>query len=380
MLRIIKDRKPKYISIGFSCPKEHWDPAENRPSRKHPNRAELNILINEKINKVNKVLLNYETNEEAFTLEEVEKHLRKSTSKMTVAQFSRDLIKRLEDLGKLGTATTYKDALRAVMRFTDQKDITFTQLDQTFLIKLEEDLLKRGIKENSISVYMRTLRALYNKAIMEGYAKEADYPFKTYKVSKLNNKTRKRAITKADIKKIQALTFAPNSKKRHAQNYFLLSYLWRGINFIDLAYLKWDNIKNDRLNYTRAKTGQNFTIAINPMTLNILNEYQIHKEEGGFIFPILSSFHNTEVRKRNRLKKVIKEVNKELKEIGQLAGIEVHLTTYVARHTFATVLKREGVSIATISEGLGHSTERITQVYLDEFESSVLDEADKFLL
>jgi integrase len=153
-----------------------------------------------------------------------------------------------------------------------------------------------------------------------------------------------------------------------------------GTNFTDLAQLKWTNIQNERLKYIRAKTNKPYDVGLLPPALEILKYYKNNDINNEFIFPILNEFHDTAIRIKNRIHKVLKQTNDDLKEIATLAGIDVNLTTYVARHTYATVLKYSGVSTSVISEALGHDSEKTTQIYLDSFQNDVLDKANKNLL
>ena len=144
-----------------------------------------------------------------------------------------------------------------------------------------------------------------------------------------------------------------------------------------MAYITKKNIMDGRLVYCRKKTKKTINLPLQHEALEVLEKYRSDSE---YLFPIFSAFHKTEQQKRNRLHKVITKVNDALKEIGKELGITIDLTTYVARHSYATVLKRSGVSTAIISESLGHSSEKVTQIYLDSFENSQIDEAMKNLL
>lgn len=381
MLRLIKDRKIKYVSLDHSCSKDLWDEDEQLPNKKHPNKVELIIRISKMFNDANKVILDFENNDQHFTVDDIAKALsKKSVGKLTFFKFTDELVQRHKDVEKIGTANAFQDAKRVVSRFTKEKDVTFKEVDYIFLTRLEEDLLKRKVTENSIAVYMRTIRSIYNKAIAEGHAREGEYPFKTYKLTKLNTKTKKRALTKEQVKKIADHKLELGSKLWVARSIFLFSYYCRGINFIDMAQLKWTNIQEGRLHYTRAKTGHQFNIALLPPALEILDYYRERQDASGFVFPILGAYHDTEQKVKNRVKKIMKEVNSNLRKVAEKVEIDFNVTTYVARHSYATVLKRQNVSTSQISEALGHSSEKITQVYLDSFENTVLDEADKFLL
>ena len=220
---------------------------------------------------------------------------------------------------------------------------------------------------------------IYNLAIEKGVVKKELYPFDSYKVSKLHEETAKRAITKEDI--LAVLNYPLDKTDFYAQlaiHLFSFSYFMGGINFVDMAMLTSKNIVNNRLIYNRKKTGKLINLPLIDEARAIIEIYD-NNSSNSYLFPILSALHKTEQMKLNRLHKVITKVNKALKQIGEELNLPIKLTTYVARHSFATVLKRAGVSTSIICESLGHSSEKITQVYLDSFEKSQIDEAMRHL-
>ena len=158
---------------------------------------------------------------------------------------------------------------------------------------------------------------------------------------------------------------------------FTFSYFMGGINFVDMAYLTDKNITEGRLIYHRKKTSKLINLPLQEKALIVLKGYKDSSK--GYLFPILSNDHKTEQQKLNRLHKVITKVNRALKAIGEELNIPIKLTTYCARHSYATVLKRAGVATSIISESLGHSSERVTQIYLDSFENNQIDKAMEFL-
>ena len=158
----------------------------------------------------------------------------------------------------------------------------------------------------------------------------------------------------------------------------MFSYLNAGINFIDIAKLKCSNIVESQLIYNREKTKKLINVPLQQKAMEIIAKYK--NDKSPYLFPILTSFHKTEIQIANRLHKVLAKINKHLKEIGEKLNLPIPLTTYVARHSYATVLKRAGVSTSIISESLGHSSEKITQVYLDSFENAQINNAMKNLL
>ena len=244
-----------------------------------------------------------------------------------------------------------------------------------WLRKYETWMLKQGLAINTIGTRIRHLRAVFNMAIEHNVIDKECYPFHSYKVSKISQSPPKRAITKADIQKI--LAYKPKTDmERLAIALFTFSYFTAGINFIDMANLRQENIIDGKLCYIRAKTKKQIIIPLQDEAKEIITLFSASSTNmSDFIFPIFSSYHKSEIQKANRLHKVLAKVNNALKQIGKELQIPITLTTYVARHSFATVLKRAGVSTSIISESLGHSSEKITQIYLDSFENSQIDEA-----
>lgn len=159
---------------------------------------------------------------------------------------------------------------------------------------------------------------------------------------------------------------------------FTFSYLMAGINFTDMARIRHEDIMDERLVYRRKKTKKLIQVPVHPKAMEIIDKYK--SPSNPYIFPILSTFHKTEQQKLNRIHKVIGKVNKHLKNFGIELELDKKLTTYVARHSFSTTLKRAGVSTSIISEALGHSSEKVTQIYLDSFENSQMDAAMQNLL
>ncbi len=381
MVRLIKDRKAKYISVGENCSKELWDSKRNLPSKKHPFSKELIIKIEKTKMEANRLLMKLEDEQSDFSADEFTKKLKNQSKRTTVITFLDEVISELLKADKVGNANVHKNLKNVLLRFKEQRDFTFVELDGSFLRKFEQDLRGRGLSEVSMSVHFRTLRALYNRAIVESYAKKEADPFLEFKLSKFNLKTQKRAIKKEEILAIASLVVEKGTSLHNSQNMFLFSYYCSGINISDILELEWSNISPEGLmEYIRNKTQQQQQVTLLPPAQKIVDYYR-QFSSGEYVFPYLDkSKHKTEVQINNRIKKVTKQINQDLKTLAQMAGIETNLTTYVARHTFATVLKRSGVEIAKISELLGHESEKTTKIYLDSFENEELYEATLNLL
>jgi len=376
MIRVCKDGKKKYQSIGISVKPEYWDFEKNKPKRNCPNKEQIQRIITEKLKEFSNQIIEYKTENKEFTVTNLVEKVSSSITKKTVEQLLNDEIIRLKDESRLKYASTYKELKTSLLDFNKHLDIYFSSIDVSWLKQYEAWLRTKGLGDNSIGIRFRTLRALYNKAVSENFVKAEYYPFRIYKVSKLHKETVKRSITKSDIQAI--ISYKTNwTYMQLAIDLFYFSYLSGGINFVDMVYLTNDNLIDKRLIYIRKKTKKLIKLPIQDKALEIIGKY---KSDNLYLFPILSTFHKTDIQKANRVNKVLRIINKHLKSIGKDLNIPIDLTTYVARHSFATVLKRSGVSTSIISESLGHSSEKITQIYLDSFENEQIDAAMANLL
>ncbi|XWN35693.1 MAG: site-specific integrase [Roseivirga sp.] len=383
MLRVSQNKVRKYVALGISCSPLLWDFNKNAPRKHHPNKGYLEAIIAHKLAAYHAKLLEMKADNVPLSPQGLIKAMEKTKHVQEVFAFLEELIERFEQSGRIGNANLYKDTRRALKLFSPNTPLLFTDIDPKFLSQYEVFLRSRNLAENSVFTYFKTLRALFNKAIHEGLVKEELYPFKRFNVSKFNTTTQKRAITKAEIKQIASLPIDPTSTLYEARHYFLFSYYGQGINFRDIAFLCWKDLIEDRIFYQRAKTKKQLQFKLLPPAEAIIEEFRPLTGDApdNYMFPILNrAVHLTPTQINDRLEKVLKRMNKGLKEIAQLAGISTHLTMYVARHTYATVLKRSGVAIPVISEAMGHATPVITQTYLKSFEDEVIDEANTFLL
>lgn len=225
----------------------------------------------------------------------------------------------------------------------------------------------------------QAIRALYNMAIERKIIKEGTYPFSIYKVSKLKGKGLKRALNMEDVKKIVDMDLSEYPNLVNSCNCFVFSFYTRGMNFADMMKLKWTDISDDQIHYTRSKTKGNFIIKILPPVQKVLDYFKTDTTTK-YIFPILSKDKLSPTQLEYRKKKMLLLYNKQLKEISKVCGINKPISSYVARHSFANCLKQKGVATDIISESMGHQNLTGTQAYLKELESSVLDNACEMLL
>ena len=380
MLQVSKGGKRKYQSLGISINPKYWDFTRNKPKPNCPNKEYIQKIILDKQRELQQRMLELNSEQKEYTTTTLLNNENTKFELKTLSMFYKELIEQYtrED----GNRLIYKGSFNSLKVFTNGKlDIPFNEIDIAWLNKYEKWLRSKGNRETTISLLFRTLRSAYNKAIKAKCARKSDYPFDDYKINKFDTTTQKRAIAKTDVLKFTT-EVQPIGKQQYmelSKDIFVFSYLCGGINFTDIANLTNENIQNGRLHYIRQKTKKPIKIGIPQEAMQIIEKYS--KESKGYLFPILDSkIHKTALQKQNRIHKILGKVNKNLKLLAAQLGVEANLTTYVARHSFASVLKKSGVNIALISEALGHSDLATTQIYLDSFDNEQVDEAMRNLL
>jgi len=377
MLRVTKDRKSRYLSLGITIKPEYWDFERNKPKKNCPHKEQIERIILERTKEYQEQVLEYKITNKEFTATTLVEKVSNPIKAKTVKEVFDLYIDRLYNANRIRYAEMFKVTLNSLIDFNRHLDIYFSEIDVAWLKRYEAWMFGKGLVSNTLELRFVRLRTVFNFAIEEKITKSEYYPFGTYKISKLKQKTAKRSILKDEI--INVINYKGKTDyERLAIDLFTFSYLTAGINFVDISRLKQENVFDNRLSYIRKKTSKRITIPLQEKAMEIIQKYKT--PDNPYLFPILSPFHKTEQQKINRVHKVISKVNKCLKEIGEELKIPIPLTTYVSRHSYATVLKRSGVSTSIISESLGHSSEKVTQIYLDSFENSQIDEAMKNLL
>ncbi|OEK01175.1 hypothetical protein BFP97_06465 [Roseivirga sp. 4D4] len=384
VIRVTYNRKIAYIPLGYTFQEKDFDQKNQglkTASKAVDNVTRFNNQVKDAVKNVYTVIskLEEDGSVRGMTMTDIKKAILnegEENGDVTVFQFMETIIDNLKAVGKFGNARIYKDSLNAWKNFRNGKDLLFQQITYKTLKDFERFFLKRGSKENTISVYLRTFRSAYNQAVNEGLVSKDNYPFDKYKIP--SNKTRKRAVTLDVISMIEAYEPEPHTRLWNSKNYFLFSFYTRGMNFIDMASIKLENIVNGRIFYTRQKTGGEFTIQIHPKAQAIIDLYSEGKKRSDYLFPIVKTPNNPS-QTFTEIKNGLNYFNKALKTISKHLELDVKLSTYVARHTYATGLKMHGMSTEVIKESLGHTNVAITEDYLKSFENSVVDDADNAL-
>ena len=357
MLRLTKDGKRKYISLHLSANQSQWDFKKNSPKRNCPDRDAILAVIESKSRQYREQITQFKVEGKDYTLETLVQRVENPVRQMNFGEYLDNLVSVLKAENRYGYARNIVELKASVLHFRKTLDFYFSDIDLRWLRDYELYLRGKGNKANTIGIRFRALRMLYNRAITDRVVKRDSYPFDDFKVSEFHEQTMKRAISKEDIKRIMSLELRTVTTYHSpylslGRDLFLFSYLSCGINLTDMARLRYCDVFEGRLSYHRQKTGRLISFQLQPMALEIIEKYR--KPEAtpnDYVFPILDrKVHKTEMQKREKIHKAMKATNKALRRIGEQLGIPIDLTTYVARHSYATVLKRSGVSTAIISE------------------------------
>ena len=381
-LRVTKNRKSKYFKTIFNAFPEEWDASAELFNKRHKNHLQDNRLLLKFKERAFKIYSELQLENECFRLSEFENAFRVTSNPESKKffHFWSDLIQEFNSAGRTGNARIHNEAFLALKKFNLSTRLEFEDVTVTYLSKFETHLRSQGGNDGGISLRMRTIRAVFNKAIARDIISADIYPFKNYKISKLKSKPAKRALDFTEIMKIVKMDISKHPHLLHSHKYFVFSFYTRGMNFADQINLKWSQINGDKIFYTRSKSKGNFNITILPPVRDILNYFKARSIGTKYVFPLLLQDNMTPLQIENRKHKTLSKYNKDLKEIASICNIDKILTSYVARHSFANSLKQMGVATDVISESLGHQNLTITQSYLKELDSSVLDAASELLL
>ncbi len=307
-----------------------------------------------------------------YTADEIVEEYDKVIEKNYLYRYMENIIAKLKYNGKVRTAETYRASLNSFRKFREGEDVMLECLSRDMMESYEAWLKNRGISPNTISFYVRILRAVYNRAVEEGLTENKN-PFR--KVYTGIEKTIKRALPIKTIKKIKCmdLTFKPNME--YARDMFILSFMLRGMSFIDMAFLKKKDLKNGYITYRRRKTGQQLVIEWTKEMQEIVDKYP--KCQGDYLLPIIRNPQSIAIYAYRNAGYCI---NRQLRSIANSLELPIPLTMYVARHSWASAAKAKGIPTSVISEGMGHDSELTTQIYLASLDTSIVDRANSILL
>lgn len=280
--------------------------------------------------------------------------------------YMEQIIKELEDNRQISTAANYKSTLKSFKRFRNGKNIALSKINDKVIQQYEAYLKNEGIKMNTVSFYMRVMRAVYNRAVEDGLAAEKQLFKNVYTGI---DKTEKRAVPLQTIKAIKEL-YMPSRALHFARDMFLFSFYTRGMSFVDMAYLKKTDLENGILTYKRRKTKQQLSIKWEKCMQDIVNKWPSYNE---YLLPIITIAGKDE---RTQYKSCQKNVNQQLRKISKMLKMRKGITMYVARHSWASIAKNMNIPLGVISDSMGHTSLKTTQIYLSAIDMDIINKAN----
>ena len=375
--QIIHERKVRQLLTDYKVFSSEWDESRSMVTTTQKSERKSFILsIRERIRwdieRLTKIDRKLDSNGLTYTADDVIDEFNRYAHEYSLFNFMESLIARLKQNGKLRTSETYRSTLNSFKNFRQDEDIMLDCITSEIMEAYEAWHKKRGVAPNTISFYTRVLRAVYHRAVEDDVIENRN-PFR--KVYTGVDKTVKRALPLAVIKKIKALDLSLTPAIDYARDMFLMSFYLRGMSFIDMAYLKKTDLKNGYITYRRRKTGQQLIIEWTKEMQIILDKYPENKSE--YLLPVI---RNPGINERCTYRNIGYNINHSLKRIAGMVGVTIPLTLYVARHSWASAAKSKGIPLSVISEGMGHDSEATTQIYLASLDTSVVDRANFLIL
>lgn len=375
--QIIHERKVRQLLSDYKVLPSEWDESRSMVTTTQKSERKAFILsIRERIRwdveRLNKIDKKLDANGLSYTADDVIDEFNRYANEYSVFNFMESVIIKLKQKGKARTSETYTATLNSFKKFREDEDLMLDCLTSEIMESYEAWLQRRGVAPNTVSFYTRILRAVYNRAVEQDIIENRN-PFKHVYTGV--DKTVKRALPLATIKKIKALDLSLTPSLDYARDMFLMSFYLRGMSFIDLAFLKKSDLKNGSVTYRRRKTGQQLIIGWTKEMQMILDKYPENATD--YLLPIIK---NPGTNERCTYRNMGYNINHNLKKIAKMVGVQIPLTLYVARHSWASAAKAKGIPLSVISEGMGHDSEATTQIYLASLDTSVVDRANSLIL
>ena len=378
--RLIKDRQVNYLASGCTCHKEEFD--EKTQSFRYgvlPGERQAFLHNEEHTLAATKKTIELIANMAAkrngdYSPDEVLAFYRDNRQRFTFLSFIDEQARKAATLLQVRKKERYMSAYAKFAKFTGGNDMLVSDVTADTMEAFNAMMKADGLQNNTLSFYNRTLRAVYNMAVEQGLTEDRN-PFK--RVYTGIAKTVKRAVPVNVIRNIAHLDLKDNPSDDYARDMFLFSFYTRGMSFVDMAFLKKSNLQYGILTYHRHKTGQALNIKWEKPMQDIVDK---HKADGDspYLLDIIRPAGST--NERSQYKSRSCNVNTHLKNVGRAVGLQVPLTMYVARHSWASACKASNIPLSVISEGMGHDNEETTRIYLAQLDTSVVDKANRKII
>lgn len=366
-IQLIHERSAVRLRTGMKLRPDEWDAQRSRPVA-----PALWRQLRADIARLAAIEQRMEAMGEDYSASMLAEAYRMYMNDYSLANFTRRVASVLKDTGHERTAETYGSALKSFMTFRQGADVMMDTIDDAMMRGYECWLRTRGVVSNTVSFYMRILRAVYNRAVDTGDVPDKR-PFRNVYTGV--DRTVKRALPLEAVSRISKLDLSETPQLDYARDVFMLSFCMRGMSLVDMAFLRKTDLSAGRVVYRRRKTGQRLEIAWTPEMQAILDKYP---ENGtGYLLPII---RRPGINERCAYRNAGYNINRNLKKIGRMVSTSVPLTLYVARHSWASAAKAKGVPLSVICDGMGHDSEATTRIYLASLDTDAIDRANSLIL
>ncbi len=370
----------RQISTGYTVYPCEWDkgrlkgcgPAHTTERARHLQALERRLRRD--VSRLEEIVRQKEASAESYTAGQVMEAFRRSNGNSgNLGRFVGELAMQLRRAGKERLAETYITSVNCLLRFRGESgDVRLDEIDEDMMQEFQAYMRGRGLVPNTTSFYLRNLQAIYNRAVEKGMTRDRS-PFRHVYTGV--DKTVKRAVPSKVIKRIRELDLSADSGLRFARDLFLFSFYTRGMSFVDMAKLRKRDLRNGVLTYRRQKTGQQLSVKWEKPMREIVSRYS---EVGSpYLLPIITTPGQGE---RRQYLNALHQMNMHMKVIGEMVRSPVPLTSYVARHSWASIARSKNVPVSTISEAMGHDSESTTRIYLATLDTSAIDEANSMVI
>ncbi len=382
--RVAHGGESRSVTTSYHVFPDEWDPHGHRLIIRHDRGERSRELYDIESSMYcdlhrMEVLLREMSREGKYTVDHLIERYRSIATGNTLHAFTEKLSTEMEIHGQRRTAKAYRTAAARLKKFNGGSDLYPESFTAAFIYDFQQSLKAEGRSMNTISFYMRTLRAIYHKAIAAGYvAQRVENPFETVYTG--ISTTRKLALDSAELAMLSS--FDPTDKSVVQANLprqlgealamFMFCFYARGMCFVDMAFLKKRDLRGDTIRYFRHKTGREIQLKVIPEMRRIINLFAQQTTGSQYLFPIITDMDKDAML---QYESGLRLQNQRLKKIALRCGLTRRLSTHAARHSWATAAKNRGLSLMVISEGLGHANQHTTEIYLASLERSILDQA-----
>lgn len=363
-LRITKDRKPKYISLGVKILKSQWNDTTNKVRKSHPNSQRLNNFIAKKVSDAEGVALELEAESKYTTTKKI-KHSIMGTSDESYTKFAEKSIEKLLKMGKIGSSNGEKYALAKLKKHVKEKDLLFFDITVSFL-KEYEDHLRNELKNKTNTIYsdLKIMRKHFKEAFREELIPIEKNPFLRYKLKQVESE--RHYLTEEELSTFDKRSIDPSTMVYHYRNLYVFAAYTGGIRISDLLLLKWENFDGVGLSFRTKKTNEHLSIKVPNRALEILSLYKTpDKKPTDYIFPFFNSDVDYSIP-QNLFDATLyhtTHANTSIKAIAKLCEITKNVHFHTSRHTWATLALKKGMRIEYVSKLMTHTNLRTTQIY-----------------